>query len=762
MSQELIQTINRFEEESNISLKQLRDEVRQEISCRLHLLNYKDNDTLGVLDGSYSVYRFDGFSAVNKPYEFTVKFISDQFIHIEDIVDTDVHMQLTDDVNPLVKKSIYGKIFDAREDSIVARKFIYEIKIVSPLYYLGLNNKYEIFHEKKTSDIISEIINRYAQLLNLKIDVKLDLVTAPIREYTTQYNQSDLEFILMLCESEGYSLIVDYSSNDPYTLTLCELNEHSIVKTYSSTCNFNHAKKFTASHIVEDYFDKDRPSLQYKTSTGSSINSSIQENQSTSQLRVDLKKENLRDKLNILDESLFKDLKRYNTIEAQRQFVQTNTILGNSEELNIQDCLCIDLEDEKANKKIESIILEVKYSGFFPNALDEYKQSIHDEVKKQLEYEIDFIAIPKDITYKPPLKTPKPRIPGILTAIVSNGNANTKDYHNTIDVDEQGRIKVLFHFETNQTSSCYLRLSNFYSGEGFGSQFLPRVNSEVIVSFINGDPDLPIIIGTLHNGENKNPYNLPKEKTKSFIKTHSIPQYEDKIGYNEIAFEDKRGDENLSFRAQKDMNTLVLNDSFTHIQNNSKSIIDNDKEQTVESNSTLTVNKDYTVNIKENHINTVQKEKLTTVKEDYNIHVKKDLNTITKRDKKTFIENDAVTSVKNILLQYVHKDVTDKYLESLFIQVSKELGIDISDNFHLDTTSALLEGNNDITLEAKTGISVRCGGNVMTVHSGGIDFHTPKYNENSAFNGVEGVEVPKMLITDAVKKLNLEQMYFSE
>ncbi len=102
---------------------------------------------------------------------------------------------------------------------------------------------------------------------------------------------------------------------------------------------------------------------------------------------------------------------------------------------------------------------------------------------------------------------------------MSNGESNTKDYENTIDVDEQGRIKVLFHFETNQTSSCYLRLSNFYSGTNFGSQFLPRVNSEVIVSFINGDPDLPIIIGTLHNGENKNPVNLPKEKTKSFIKT---------------------------------------------------------------------------------------------------------------------------------------------------------------------------------------------------------------------------------------------------
>lgn len=178
----------------------------------------------------YFTFAFDnGESSVNKPYIFNLVFVSDEYIEVEDIVDTDVEIKLRDDVNPLVKKTIYGKIFKAKEDSIVARKYLYEVQIVSPLYYLSLNNRYEIFHEKKTSDIITEIINRYAQILNLKIDVKIDLLQAPIREYTTQYNQSDLKFIQMLCEEEGYSLIIDYSSNDPYTITLCELNEHVTV-----------------------------------------------------------------------------------------------------------------------------------------------------------------------------------------------------------------------------------------------------------------------------------------------------------------------------------------------------------------------------------------------------------------------------------------------------------------------------------------------------------------------------------------------------
>jgi type VI secretion system secreted protein VgrG len=246
---------------------------------------------------------------------------------------------------------------------------------------------------------------------------------------------------------------------------------------------------FTTINHVEDHFDKNKPSLEYKLQTKSNITSSIADNQSTSQLRTDIKNYKLRDSLNTLDESLYKDLNRYSKIDSIREYVKSNIIKGTSQELVIQDSLCINLEDEKANKKLDSIILEVTYEGFFPNALDEYRQSVNDKEKHKLQYEVTFTAIPKDITYKPPLETLIPTISGIQTAIVSNTDSNTKDHSNTIDTDDQGRIKVLFHFEQNQTTSCYLRLSNIHSGDGYGTQFLPRVNQEVIVSFINGNPN---------------------------------------------------------------------------------------------------------------------------------------------------------------------------------------------------------------------------------------------------------------------------------
>ncbi|AXX92260.1 type VI secretion system, syringe needle protein [Malaciobacter molluscorum LMG 25693] len=720
--------------------KQLRSEINQNIKARIRLINYR-SDLPDILNESLSVYKLNGISKVNSPYEFEVVFVSEEFIEIEDIVDTDVELIIQDEINPIDKKSIYGKIYEASEDSVVAKKYLYKIKIVSPLYYLGLNNRYEIYHEKKVSTIFSEIINKYNQLLNINVDVKIDIKNEVTREYTTQYNQSDLEFLTMLCEEEGYSFIVEYSSNNPYNIVLCKLTEHAIINSYSSVSQFNHSKRFTATNIIEDYYDYSNPSLEYKIQTGAAITSSIKDNQSTSQLRVDIKRNNLRDKLNVLDESLYKDLDKYNKIEAKREYVKSNLIKGTSQELVINDSLNIELEDERAKKVFDVIILEVKYNGIFPNALDEYIQNVNEKKKHELQYEVEFTSIPKDIDYVPAYTIIKPKINSVQTAIVASSNSNTKEDANTIDVDEQGRIKVLFHFEENKTISCYLRYSNFFAGNNYGAQFLPRVNSEVIVSFVNGDVDKPIIIGSLYNGENKVPYNLPKDKTKSYIKTNSMPQYEHKQGYNEILFEDKQGEELLSFRAQKDLKTHVLNDEYKHIENNSKLLVENDKEETIQKDSIITVGEEERKSIKANKILTVEKESITTIKNDCEEHYKQNLETLIKQNEKTYLERDVELRIKNILHKYIQKDVTDKYLQNLFVKIGKELRVDIEDGFHLNTSDLKVQASDNCLFDGANGISFKCGSNILTVDASGIHFNTQNFVDNSANGGVSVEDV---------------------
>ena len=130
-------------------------------------------------------------------------FVSDDTINLEDIVDTQVELSLRDEITPLESKKIYGRIVEADEYSHVAKKKLYKITIVSPLEYLNFTKRYAIYQEKSVSDIISEIFNNYSSLLNIKLDLKVDTQKLPKRTITTQYAQSDLEFIQMLCEEEG-------------------------------------------------------------------------------------------------------------------------------------------------------------------------------------------------------------------------------------------------------------------------------------------------------------------------------------------------------------------------------------------------------------------------------------------------------------------------------------------------------------------------------------------------------------------------------
>ncbi|WP_324172503.1 type VI secretion system tip protein TssI/VgrG [Sulfurimonas sp.] len=712
----------------------MNSKIHQRISAQLKLSEYNQADSMMQGRDSYSVYELEGKSSILTGYEYKLTFISDEEINVEDIVDTETELHLRDETSPLNSKKIYGKIIEAKENGSVARKKLYQIKIVSPLHYLSLNQRYEVYQEMNIPDIISSIIAKYSVLLNIQLDVKIDTQTIPKRHTCTQYKQSDFEFIKMLCEEEGYILLIDASSNNPYTVTLCELNEHAPLNTEIIECTYNKVKTFSTSAQAQDYYENKKPSLDFSIQAGQVMHShTFADNEVTSQLRSDIKKETLRDRLDKLDESLYKDLSRYAKIDAEQGFSQGIRVLGNSEELSVKDGVVLNLKDIKGHKNTQVIVLSVKYKATFPNALDEYAQVADDE--QQAQYSVEFIAIPSDVIYRPEVITSKPRIHSIQTAIVSNTDKDTQKFANEIDVNERGEIKVIFHFDEKRPTSAYVPLSNIYSGDGYGVQFLPRVNSEVIVSFINGDIDRPIITGALHNGENRHPFNLPKEKTKSFIKTQTTPQYEDKEGYNELLFEDKQGEELLSLRAQNDYELNVLNNSNTHIANNKKTIIDNDLELTVQNDSTQTIGNDKKVNILGNEIKTIEKEQILTIKEDQEIHILKDSNSIINNNSFNVVQKDLIQRVKGFSTSFVEKDTQQKHLGSKYQQVGENLAIEVKKAYSLKAQT-IKQAAKTIELDSAKGISLKVGGNVLTVDSSGIHFKTSNYDDNSANAGV--------------------------
>ncbi|WP_428738169.1 bacteriophage T4 gp5 trimerisation domain-containing protein, partial [Sulfurimonas sp.] len=216
-----------------------------------------------------------------------------------------------------------------------------------------------------------------------------------------------------------------------------------------------------------------------------------------------------------------------------------------------------------------------------------------------------------------------------------------------------------------------------------------------------------------------------------------------------ISFEDKQGEEKLYFRAQKDHEIEVKNDYKSVVDHDVQTIVGNDEFQTVKNNYNQVVGNDSTRQIQANDIKVVEKEEVHTIQEDKELFVLKDYNTVVQQTKKTIVEKDLITRVKGLLHQYVHKDVKQKYLSNVFIQVGKEYRLDVTEAYHVKSKS---EKHTTGTFEvlAQDGISLKCGGSVLTVDGSGIHLKAPNVDTASGNGGVSATQVAKPTIDKPV------------
>ena len=200
-----------------------------------------------------------------------------------------------------------------------------------------------------------------------------------------------------------------------------------------------------------------------------------------------------------------------------------------------------------------------------------------------------FAVIPADRTWRPqPLL--KPLVDGPQSAVVT-GPAGEE-----IFCDEHGRVRVKFNWDrynpADQDSSCWIRVAQAWAGTGFGHLAIPRVGQEVIVDFLNGDPDQPIIMGRTYHQENRTPGSLPGTKTQMTIRSKTYMG----SGFNELKFDDATGREQVYIHEQKNMDTEVLNDRTTTVKHDHRETVKNDQTVTIqEGNRLLTVEKGHKI-----------------------------------------------------------------------------------------------------------------------------------------------------------------------
>jgi type VI secretion system secreted protein VgrG len=160
-------------------------------------------------------------------------------------------------------------------------------------------------------------------------------------------------------------------------------------------------------------------------------------------------------------------------------------------------------------------------------------------------------------------------------------------------------VKIQFHWDQvgqkNEESSCWIRVAQMWSGNQWGMHFMPRIGQEVVVQFIDGDPDRPLIVGSLYNENNKTPYPLPGSQTRSGIKTRSMKGGEN--DYNELSFEDKEGSEEVYIQAQKDLVQNIKNNMNLKVGNNHELTATNNSSVKAGKNLTQSAGSDATLNV---------------------------------------------------------------------------------------------------------------------------------------------------------------------
>ena len=219
-------------------------------------------------------------------------------------------------------------------------------------------------------------------------------------------------------------------------------------------------------------------------------------------------------------------------------------------------------------------------------------------------------AIDKQQAFRAPRITAKPIVQGPQTATVVGKDGEE------IWTDKYGRVKVQFHWdrygEVNENSSCWIRVSHPWAGKNWGAVAIPRIGQEVIVSFIEGDPDQPIITGRVYNDDNMPPYELPANATQSGVKTRSSKEGSPD-NFNELRFEDKKGEEQLYIHAEKNQDNIVENDETTSVGhdrtedvgNDETITIGNDRTESVGNNETITIGVDRTESVGSNETITI-------------------------------------------------------------------------------------------------------------------------------------------------------------
>lgn len=685
------------------------------------------NLTTALGDDVLLLSSFSGSEEIGRLFHYQLELISDDpGIKPQDIVGTPVGWSIALPDNS--RRHWHGYVSQlARGDVDSEGRRAYRVEVVPWLWFLTQTSDCKIFQEKKVPDIIDEVLGDYG-FADFQPDFQLDHKQW---EYCVQYRETDFNFLSRLMEQEGVFYYFKHSEG-AHQMVISD-HKGGYAELPESKVDF---PVDTGSRAVTDHITSWERRFQYVSGKCAQRDYNFKTPStdliSNSQTVVDLP--------DIANYELYDYPGQYSDkgvgdgetkLRMEAEETRHDVVNGTSACKTFQagGSFQIGTHRDDAEEGAQVVITSIHHAATEPMAYETSGDGGFD-------YRNTFSCIPSDRVFRSARTTPRPTISGVQTAVVTGPSGEE------IYPDEFGRVKCQFHWdrygEMDDKSSCWIRASQVHAGAGFGGMSIPRIGEEVVVSFVEGDPDRPLITGRVYHAENQVPWTLPASKTQSGILTRST-KGGSAANANAIRFEDLKDKEQLWIHAEKNQDIEVENDE-THwvgrdrkkqIDRNERVGIGNDRTESVGHNENIAIGNDRTENVKKNENISIGNNRNTDVGKNEEVSVGENRQESVGKNEDIQIGGSRTESVGKNEEIAIGENRTMTIGKDNEMQVGKKFALVAGDEILLQTgkASILMKKNGDIQIKGKN-ITISGSGKINMKASGNMTLKGSKISEN--------------------------------
>jgi type VI secretion system secreted protein VgrG len=492
----------------------------------------------------------DGIDEISQPFVFSIRFVTRKpAADVKALLGTEATIEFGTEGSDTGRRKFRGSFRrvtrTARATIDIGQETEWQAELVPKLWFLSRRSNLRIHHHVTLSDIITTIFGEHGLQAPTVSAMKF---VGQVLDYCVQYRESDLDFLARMMEKFGWFYFHKQEAGAT-SLVIADANAHATAWSGAAPTMYDRSAGSTVWTMEEEF------SVQSGQWMTRDFDAQVYEHQEhtrptkfASALKTGHEVYDYPGAYFVAsqtpgDAALQPGGKEFTDIGMEREEALHHLRRGTS------DIATLDAGKRLKYSGVDVTGDEVLITRVRHRAQDYSHWSDADwgsREQRPPSYDNEFLCLPQTIQFRPQRLTPRPFVRGVQTAKVTVGGTDT---------DALGRVKVLFHWDRAGGDSCWVRVAQGWAGGTFGHIQVPRVDEEVIVDFLDGDPDRPLITGRVYNGVNTVPYALPGNATQSGFKTQSY----DASGNNELRFEDKAGEEHIYVHAQKDLNTEVEN-----------------------------------------------------------------------------------------------------------------------------------------------------------------------------------------------------------